>query len=101
NAAGRLAFGRANWGFGRMGGHSLRRAGGALFLLVAGVATALGATVGTAPTAGAATTTLVPVADALVSQSTPTTRSGASGQLVADASPVIQSFLRFDLRSLA
>src|SRR5690349_13988672 len=84
-----------------MGGHSLRRAGAAFLLVVAVAATALGATVATAPTAGAATTTLVPVADALVNQSTPTTRSGTSGQLVADASPVIQSFLRFDLRSLA
>ncbi len=56
--------------------------------------------VGTGNPASAATTTLTPVADAAVNQSTPTTRYGTNAQLIADASPVNQSFVRFDLRGV-
>ena len=44
--------------------------------------------------------TLVPVADAYVESSTPAVNYGTSVQLVADASPTRQSFLRFDLSAL-
>jgi hypothetical protein len=42
-----------------------------------------------------------PAADAYVSAGTPTTSFGTSTSLYADASPVMQSFLRFDVSGLA
>ena len=51
------------------------------------------------PRAGAAPSTLTPVADTYVDQSHANTKYGTSGQVVADASPMTQSFVRFDLAS--
>lgn len=56
---------------------------------------------GRAPSAAAATVTLIPVADTYVNASAPTTRYGTGGQLVADGLPVAQSFIRFDLRTVS
>ena len=47
------------------------------------------------------TNTLTPVADAYVDSSAPTTNFGTNARLVADASPVRESLLRFDLSSLS
>ena len=44
---------------------------------------------------------MIPVADAYVESSTPTTNYGTNARLVADASPVRQIFLRFDLSALS
>lgn len=49
------------------------------------------------PRASAATSTLTPVADTYVDQANAKTKFGSSAQLVADASPVTQSLIRFDL----
>jgi len=50
--------------------------------------------------AAAATTTLTPTADATVDQSAPTTKLGTKQQLVVDGSPMNQSFLLFDLKTV-
>ena len=47
------------------------------------------------------TTTLTPVADTYVDASTPTTTYGTNARLVADASPVREVYLRFDLSALS
>jgi hypothetical protein len=73
---------------------------GALAAVVAVVLATVVSDIGGGRTAAAATTTMTPVADAAVNQSTPTTRYGTNAQLIADASPVNQSFLRFDLRGV-
>jgi acid phosphatase type 7 len=54
----------------------------------------------TRPSSGS-TTTLAPVADAYVDSSTPTTNYGTNAQLVVDASPVRETFLRFTLSALS
>src|SRR5919201_2709055 len=45
--------------------------------------------------------TFTPVADAYVSASNPTTNYGAARVLKADASPVLRTYLRFDVSNLA
>jgi hypothetical protein len=47
-----------------------------------------------------ATSTLNPVADSYVDASNPTVNNGTSAQLRIDGSPVVRSFLRFDLTGL-
>ena len=54
----------------------------------------------TRPSSGS-TTTLAPVADAYVDSSTPTTNYGTNAQLIVDASPVRETFLRFSLSALS
>jgi hypothetical protein len=83
-----------------MGGVRTRRARVRAVVLVVAVAASAVAVLGAGRDAGAATSTLAPVADASVNASTPTTRLGTSTQLIADASPTIQTFVRFDLRSI-
>ena len=53
----------------------------------------------TTPPSGS-NTTLAPVADAYVDSSTPSTNYGTDAQLIVDASPVRESFLRFNLSAL-
>jgi hypothetical protein len=50
--------------------------------------------------AGASMSTLIPVADASVSQSASTTRYGTRPLLSVDGSPVLRTFVRFDLASV-
>ena len=45
--------------------------------------------------------TFTPVADAFVSSSSPTTNYGAASMLKTDASPVLTTYLRFDVSNLA
>jgi acid phosphatase type 7 len=45
--------------------------------------------------------TFSPIADAYVNQSSPTTNYGTSTQLRTDGSPLVRSYMRFDVRNLA
>jgi phosphatidylinositol-3-phosphatase len=73
--------------------------------LICPVAAALAAAVGLAlldpGVASATTQTLTPVADAYVSESTPTTPTGSATSLYTDGSPFFRSYLRFDLSGVA
>jgi hypothetical protein len=82
-----------------MGGQGRARAG-VVATAVAVAATTL-AVVAMGDGAGAATATLTPVADASVNASAPNTRLGTGVELVADASPTVRTFLRFDLRTVS
>ena len=44
--------------------------------------------------------TFNPIADSYVNQSSPTTNSGTSTQMRVDGSPLVRSYLRFDVRNL-
>ncbi len=46
------------------------------------------------------TFTFSPIADAYVNQSSPTTNYGTSSQLRTDGSPLLRSYMRFDVRNL-
>jgi hypothetical protein len=59
--------------------------------------TALSTQVDTQPTS---TFTFSPIADAYVNESSPGTNYGASTQLRTDGSPLVRSYLRFDVRNL-
>lgn len=50
---------------------------------------------------GGSTTTLAPLADAYVDSTTPTTSYGSNARLIVDASPVRETFLRFNLSALS
>lgn len=52
-------------------------------------------------TAGIRTFTFTPAADAYINQSSPTTNYGASTQLRADGSPLVRSYLRFNVQNLS
>src|SRR4051794_2171783 len=68
--------------------------------LAAVTAVAVAAFAAAAPAAGAATTTFAPVADSYVGSDTPTTNYGTNVKLRADGSPVVRSYLRFDVAGL-
>ena len=51
--------------------------------------------------AGAVPTSFTPIADSYVSQATPDTNYGSNSTLRVDSSPIIDSYLRFDLQSLS
>jgi hypothetical protein len=55
----------------------------------------------TTTTAPPSSSTFTPVADAYVEDATPTTNFGTTAQVNVDASPVRESFLRFDLSSIS
>src|SRR3954470_15722573 len=57
----------------------------------------LAATAGASP-AGAATATFTPIADSYVDASLPGTNYGALTKLRTDGSPIVRSFLRFDVQ---
>src|SRR3954471_18384520 len=50
------------------------------------------------PATASASTTIAPVADAYVDASAPSTNSGALTKLRTDGSPVVRSYLRFDVQ---
>src|ERR1700704_3214737 len=77
-----------------------RRVGIACVVLAVLGATLLTYNLRDARSVGAATVTKAPVADTYVNAQNPTASSGSSRQLIADGSPTIQSFLRFDLRDV-
>src|SRR6476620_236213 len=70
--------------------------GAALLLATAGIV-AVGATFAGSEVV---TATLAPTADAYVESTTPSTNYGTNARIIADASPVRQTFLRFDLSAL-
>jgi beta-glucanase (GH16 family) len=78
----------------------LKRAAPVLFALL--LAASLVFTFSSFTTAGAQTSslTLRPVADAYVNRSSPDSNYGSRSTLSVDGSPVIRSFLRFDVRGL-
>jgi hypothetical protein len=54
-----------------------------------------------APASGASTVSVVPSADSYVSSAAPSTNFGTAVQLRIDGSPVVRSYMAFDLRSLS
>jgi hypothetical protein len=78
-----------------------RRLIAASALALAACAAALNVSAGTSAAAAVVTSTLLPVADAYVESSTPSTNYGTSVRLVADASPTRHTFMRFDLSGVA
>ena len=93
------------WGWGGVGATNVRRVQRsrplalltALVLVIAGLVVVFETPGGTEVT----TTTLTPVADTYVDASTPTTNYGTNARIVADASPVREVLLRFDLSALS
>lgn len=58
-------------------------------------------TVSSSPTSAATSITFVPVADSYVNSGSPTSNYGTSAQLRADASPVTNSYIRFNITGLS
>ena len=87
--------------FGGQGSRGARRRAAIVFFLFLATASAVLVRVAEPATSAITTATLVPVADAYVDGSTPSTNYGADARVVVDGSPVRQTLLRFDLSSFS